>query len=109
MNVVRRKDPDFAEKLNRIISPSSLFDKTIEQRTRAILEDVQARGDEAVLELTERFDGAKLTAEGLAVTQAEFMTASLQAEESLRAAVSESDRNIAVFGRKSRRKNWRMK
>jgi histidinol dehydrogenase len=109
MNVVRRKDPDFAEKLNRITSPSSLFDKTIEQRARAILEDVQARGDEAVLELTERFDGAKLTADRLPVTQAEFMTASLQAEESLRAAVSESDRNIAVFAGKSRRKNWRMK
>jgi histidinol dehydrogenase len=109
MNVVRRKDPDFTEKLNRITSPSSLFDKAIEQRTRAIVQDVQARGDEAVLELTERFDGAKLTADRLAVTQAEFMTASLQAEESLRAAVSESDRNIAVFARKSRRKNWRMK
>ena len=50
-------------------APSSLFDPVIEERTRSILQDVQARGDEAVLELTERFDGAKLSAEQLAVTQ----------------------------------------
>ncbi len=34
------------------------------------------RGDDAVLEFTEKFDGAKLTAEQLAVTQAELFNAS---------------------------------
>jgi histidinol dehydrogenase len=109
MNIVRQKDADFAERLKSVTAASSLFDTTIEQRTRAILEDVRARGDEAVLELTERFDGAKLTADRLAVTQAELMTASLQAEKSLRAAVSDSDRNIAAFAKKSTRKAWRMR
>ena len=65
-----------------------------------------ARGDAAVLEFTERFDGAKLTAEQLAVTQAELMAASVQADASLRAAVATSDKNVADFARKSLRKNW---
>src|SRR5204863_4005414 len=81
----------------------------IKQRARAILDDVRARGDEALLELTERFDGAKLRADQLAVTQAELMAASLKADESLRAAVAEAEKNIARFARKSRRKGWRMK
>jgi histidinol dehydrogenase len=46
----------------------------------------------ALVELTERFDGAKLTTEQLAVTQAELMAASLKADESLRAAVSRGGR-----------------
>jgi histidinol dehydrogenase len=61
------------------------------------------------LELTERFDGAKLTAEQLPVTQAEIMTASLKADESLRKAVAEAEKNIASFAKKSRRKEWRMR
>ena len=71
--------------------------------------DVHIRGDDALLELTERFDGAKLAAGRLAVTQAELFNASLAADESLRAAVAEAENNIANFAKKSLRKNWQMK
>ena len=108
MNVIRHTDPDFTEKLAGVTAPSSLFDPVIEQRARAILDDVQALGDQAVLELTERFDGAKLTADQLAVTQAELMSASLQADDSLRMAVAAADKNISTFAKKSRRKDWWM-
>jgi histidinol dehydrogenase len=109
MNVLRHSDPDFAERLRQVTAPSSLFDPGIEKRTRAILEAVQARGDDAVLELTERFDGAKLRAHHLPVSRAELMSASLQADESLRAAVGEADKNVAAFASKSRRKEWWMR
>ena len=109
MRVIRHIDADFAAQLREATAASSLFDPVIEQRTRAILDEVRARGDAALVELTERFDGAKLAAERLAVTQAEHMAASLKADESLRAAVVEAETNIAAFARKSRRKNWSMK
>jgi histidinol dehydrogenase len=91
-----------------LAAASSLFDPVIEQRTRVILDDVRARGDAALLELTERFDGAALTAEQLPITQAELVAASLKADESLRAALADAGRNIAAFARKSRRKDWQM-
>jgi len=109
MRIVRYKDPDYSDRLKELAASSSLFDPVIEERTRAILEQVRTQGDFALLELTERFDGAKLAAEQLAVTQAEVMTASLKADESLRAAVAEAEKNIAAFARKSRRKAWRMR
>jgi histidinol dehydrogenase len=109
MKVIRHTDADFSQSLAEVTAPSSLFDAEIEQRTRAILNAVQARGDEALLAFTERFDGAKLDADQLAVTQAELVTASLKADESLRAAVAEADRNIATFARKSKRRNWQSK
>ena len=53
-----------------------------------IIEAVRTRGDAALLEFTERFDGAKLSPEQLAVTPAESFAASVQADEALRAAVA---------------------
>ena len=109
MKVIRHTDRNFPERLREITAPSSLFDPVIEQRTRAILDAVQARGDDVVLEFTEKFDGAKLVAEQLAITQAELMAASLEADASLRAAVAEAEKNIASFAKKSLRKNWQTK
>ncbi|MCU0785851.1 MAG: histidinol dehydrogenase [Verrucomicrobia bacterium] len=109
MKVIRFTDADFAAQLAKVTAPSSLFDPVIEQRTRAILDEVHARGDAAVLELTERFDGAKLQANQLSVTQAELMTASLKADELFRAAVAEAEANVANFAKKSRRKGWWIK
>jgi histidinol dehydrogenase len=106
MNVTRYADSDFAERLRQLAAPSSLFDPLIEERARNIVQAVRERGDDAVLEFTERFDGAKLAADQLPVTQAELLTASLQASESLRAAVALAGKNIGNFSRKSLRKNW---
>ena len=109
MNTVRHTDPSFSKRVSALAAASSLFDPVIEQRTRAILDDVRARGDTALVALTERFDGARLSVEQLPVTQAELVAASLKADESLRAAVADAGGNIAAFARKSRRKDWCMR
>ena len=109
MKLIRHSDADFGERLSQLAAPSSLFDPGIEQRTRAILDEVRTRGDAAILEFTERFDGAKLAAGQLAITQAELLAASLHAGQPLRRAVKEAAGNIAAFARKSRRKNWQMR
>jgi histidinol dehydrogenase len=109
MKIVRHTDKGFSAKIREASADSSLFDAEIEQRTKAILHDVFVRGDAAVLDFTEKFDGAKLSAGQLAVTQAEFMSASLKADESLRAAVNEAKKNIGAFAKKSLRKNWQAK
>jgi histidinol dehydrogenase len=109
MKVVRYTAANFSRRLRELTASSSLFDAEIEERTRAILDAVRICGDDALLELTEKYDGAKLSAEQFAVTQAELLTASLKADESLRAAVNEAEKNIAAFAKKSLRKNWQMK
>ncbi|MCX6890536.1 MAG: histidinol dehydrogenase [Verrucomicrobia bacterium] len=106
MNVICHTDASFRRKLRGLAAASSLFDPGVEERTRAILDAVRERGDAGVLELTERFDGAKLRADQLAVTRAELVTASLKADDSLRAAVAEAEKNVAMFARKSLRKGW---
>jgi len=106
MNVIRYSDKDYQRQLRKLTSLSSLFDPAIEERTRAIVEAVYLRGDAALLEFTERFDGAKLTAQQLAVTRAEQLNASLKADDEFRATVALTSRNVEMFSRKSIRKNW---
>ncbi|MGA3267095.1 MAG: histidinol dehydrogenase [Verrucomicrobiota bacterium] len=109
MKIIRQSDANFAAKLREVTAPSSLFDPEIEQRTRAILDDVRLRGDAALVEFTERFDGAKLAPGRLAASQAELFNASLGADEPLRQAVVEAEKNIAAFAKKSLRRNWQTK
>lgn len=106
MKIVRHTDSSFASRLNELMAASSLFDPQIEQRTREIISAVQARGDEALLEFTERFDGGKFFAERLAATTAEFLNASLKVDQSLRDAVALARKNIEAFSRRSLRKKW---
>ena len=109
MRIIRYSDKDFSARLRQASSASDLFNEEIENRTRDIVREVFVRGDDALLEFTERFDGAKLTAEQLAVTQAELLTASLKADEALRKVVAEADKNIAAFAKRSLRRSWQYK
>src|SRR5687767_4768776 len=104
MNLLRHTDRDCAQKRAKLAAASSLFDPVIEDRTRAILQEVQARGDGALLQLTERFDGARLELSQLAVSTSEKFNASLLADGELRSAVQLAHRNIERFSRKSLRK-----
>jgi len=107
MRLIRYSQPDFAEQVRQMTSASSLFDKTIEERTRAILEAVEARGDGALIEFTKRFDGASLSAQDFAVSTAEFLNAALKADASLRKAVATAAKNIERFSKHSLRKGWK--
>jgi histidinol dehydrogenase len=109
MNIIRYSDKNFSDEICEAAAISSLFDEEIENRTREILREVFIRGDDALLEFTERFDGARLSADQLPVTQAELLTASLKADEALREAVAEAEKNIAMFAKKSLRHNWQCK
>ena len=109
MNVLLLKAPDFSDQCNRLIASSSLFDPAIEQRAREIIQAVRQRGDAALSEFTERFDGAKLEPYQFAVSHAELMAASLRADESLRAAVAEASANIEAFAKRSLRRDWTMR
>jgi histidinol dehydrogenase len=106
VNVLRVNDAHYDRKIAEVTESSSLFDPKVELAARDIIEAVRARGDAALVELTERFDRVKLSANQLPVTKAELLQASLKADKSLRNAIQLAARNIERFSRKSLRKNW---
>jgi histidinol dehydrogenase len=106
MKIIRHTDADFGEQVRRLTGASSLFDAEIERRTRGIVEEVQRRGDDALIEFTERFDRHRYFPEQLAVTKAELVGASLSADVSLREALAFARKNIESFAKRSLQKNW---
>ena len=66
---------DFEAELQRVLHWSAETDLAIEERVTGILADVRARGDAAVLEYTERFDGVAAAS----VAELEIPRAELQA------------------------------
>ena len=70
------QDADFDARFKARLHWSSDTDAAIEQRVGDILTDVQQRGDAAVLDYTERFDGLRAdTVSALELTQAELKAA----------------------------------
>jgi histidinol dehydrogenase len=108
MNVLLLAAPDYNDQCQRLIASSSLFDPEVENRAREIIQAVRERGDGAVAEFTERFDGAALEPEQFAVTHSELMAASLRADAPLRDAVAAASANIEAFAKRSLRKGWTM-
>jgi histidinol dehydrogenase len=109
MNITRYTEANFGSEVDRAVGASSLFDSVIEERTRAIVEGVRLRGDEALVEYTERFDKATLKPAEFEVTAAEKIGAVVSADAELQAAVAGAHKNIAAFAKRSLRKNWEMK
>ena len=106
MNKLRHTDARFDQKLDRLCASSSLFDPKIEAAARAIVERVAVKGDAALLEFSKKFDGAKLTAKTLQISDAEIAGASRQVDGKLKAAIRFAHRNISRFHKQGLRKGW---
>ena len=106
MNLIRYTDSGFPGKLNKLIAASSLFDPVIEQRTREIIRNVEQHGDKALIQFTEKFDGAKLAPRQLSVGQTELANAWRSTDARTRKAIRLAKANVAFFAKQSLRKNW---
>ncbi|MCX7826131.1 MAG: histidinol dehydrogenase, partial [Verrucomicrobiae bacterium] len=100
------RSPDFAAQL-AALEQTSLFDPTVEARTRDIIEDVRARGDEALTELTARFDGWRpASAAAFRVSDAELRGAEKAVSAGFTKAARFALRNIECFNRRGLRRDW---
>ncbi|MFW2479010.1 MAG: histidinol dehydrogenase [Lentimonas sp.] len=75
----------------------------------SVLADVKARGDKAVLEYTEKFDGAKLSAHSMRVAPAELKAAVKSLAPADRKAIRESIAMVKGFHKKTLPKDWKAK
>ncbi len=64
-----------ADDKNKIFRRSEEDISSVLPQVQALIDDVQARGDEAVVHYTNKFDGCTLTTNQLKVTEAEFQAA----------------------------------
>ena len=91
-----------ADLLKRDPNNYSAYEDTVQ----AIVDDVRARGDEALFEYTKKFDGAELSADNIRVTQAEIQEALSQVDPNLLAVMKKSMKNIRGYHEKQKQYSW---
>jgi histidinol dehydrogenase len=90
--------PDFEAQFGARLHWSADTDQAIEQRVASILQDVQARGDAAVLEYTARFDGLQAGSMAeLELTQADFKAAFDGLPAAQREALQSATRRVRSY------------
>ena len=100
--------PDFEARLAELLAYESVQDPTVEATVAAILADVRARGDAAVLEYTRRFDRASAdSAAALEVPRAELRRARARVPAASRIALETAARRVRAYHRKQLAASWR--
>lgn len=107
MRILRYTDaayPDALRRLNRRAEAS----ETVRDVVAAVIADIRQHGDQALLGLTQKFDGATLTPAQLLVSPQEMQAAITALTPEVKAALDASRRNVTAFAHQSLRKDWMM-
>ena len=95
-----RSSADFAKQFADFLAMKREVSADIELATRAIVDDVAARGDAALIEATKKFDRLDLTAAGLSVTPAEIAAAVKACDAATIDALKFARDRIEIFHRR---------
>jgi len=106
MRLLAHESPECRAFLAALAARRTGPDPEVERAVRGILEDVRRRGDAALFEYTERFDGRRLTAETVRVPEAEIAAASEALPPGIREALALAAARIAAFHRRQLRDSW---
>lgn len=96
INLFTWKETAIAEK-NRIFKRAQIDISEIVETAKIVLAAVKDRGDEALLEYIEKYDGVKLEASQLKVTEEEFERSERELPEDFKEAVRNNIENIRKF------------
>lgn len=98
---------DFKEKFAELVAVDSSVDPEITRRAEAIVLDVKARGDEAVLEYTNRFDKTNATSVSeFELTQEDLKKALESLPQDQKAALTEAAARIREFHEHELGQSW---
>lgn len=98
--LIKYDQPDFAERFARIrevVIHAAHFDSEKEKQLDAILNEVRRRGDEALAEYTEKFDGVKLSPEQFRILDAELKDAHGKIDKKLLKSIRQAIRNVKEY------------
>jgi len=108
--MLRRFDsasPDFQSQLEALLAFETSQDPQLEERVVAILADVKTRGDAAVIEYTNRFDGMQVKdMAGLELRQSDLKAAFLRLPVEQRSALEEAAIRVREYHEHQKAASW---
>ena len=106
MKIVELSEENKKEVQKNILQRSPSTFGTQEATVRSIIEDIKARGDEAVFEYTKKFDRAEITGSNFQVTEEEIRAAYKEVPPELLDVVRKALVNIRSFHEKQKQNSW---
>jgi len=100
------REPDFEARIGQLLAGCAMLDAELTQVVQSILQDVRARGDDALVELTNRFDQRAITAKDLEVPAAQLAQAARQLAPELRGALEQAATRIRDFHLRQKAGSW---
>ena len=107
MPILRTTERGFARRFARLRDVREADARRAEAVARSIVDAVRRRGDRALLEYTQRFDGVVLTPASLRVPPDALRAAAAALPPAVRAALRVAARRIRAFHRRQRQASWR--
>ncbi|MHB2165743.1 histidinol dehydrogenase [Alsobacter sp. R-9] len=96
------RSPSFPRDFAALLAMKREVSEDVDAAVKAIIEDVVARGDEAVVAYTRRFDRLDVTAAGLRVTPAEVEAAVARCDREALAALELAHERIEAYHRRQK-------
>ncbi|GEO14421.1 histidinol dehydrogenase [Microvirga aerophila] len=96
------RETSFPQAFADLLAAKREISEDVDQAVRSIIDDVIARGDEALIDYTRRFDALELTAESLRVSDAEIDAAEAQCQRDTLDALALAKDRIEVYHRAQR-------
>lgn len=101
-----REATRLADKLKRIRDRNVAMDGELMTQVWAIIQDVRARGDAALIEYTARFDGCTIQALDLRVSEETLANIASGVDSDVLAALREAIRRVRFFHEFERQRSW---
>jgi len=99
--------PGFDAELERLLDRSGPSEEAVLETVRGILADVRRRGDDALVEYTQRFDGPAAAANGiLEIDRARLRQAPERIDRSLREALETAAARLTAYAEQQRTASW---
>ena len=99
--------PDFGERLKALTAFDSTLNREVEARVAEILADVRARGDDAVLQYTGKYDGVNATrVSDLELPRTALKAALAGLDRAQRGALEQATARVRKYHRKQVAKSW---
>jgi len=98
--LIKYDQPDFLKRFSEIrnvVFSATHFDSEKDEQLDAILREVSQRGDEAVAEYTEKFDGVKLTPEQFRISETELQEAHKAIDKKLLKSIRQAIKNVKEY------------
>ena len=98
--LIKYDQPDFAQRFietRSAVIQATHFDSEREKQLDAILNEVERRGDEAIVEYTEKFDGVKLAPEQFRISEAELDNAHKIIDKKLLKSIRQAIKNVRQY------------